>query len=247
MTSFRSLSPLVRRALLAIPLTAVVAACDPQFGVEETRQTTATQRVAELRHDLRADPSNVEALRQMGKIYADQGLWVESMGAYREALIVAPSDRLLMLGFGRGQLAVGDYAGAYKSAQQAGGGDVEVMLLRSGALAGMNRLTEARTELETARQMAPRDLDVRSNLGLVAALQGDATAYAIARAVAFAPDAEYSHIRNMVLVGGITGNDASARYDAERRGLDPAEIGDIIAVGRRARTQGMRAFTVLTD
>ena len=111
----------------------------------------------------------------------------------------------------------------------------------------MNRLTEARTELTTAQQIAPRDLDVRSNLALVAALQGDATAYAIGRAVAFAPDAEYSHIRNMVLVGGITGNDASARNDAERRGLDPAEIGDILAVGRRARTQGMRAFTVLTN
>lgn len=247
MTSFTSFPPSLRRALVALPMIGALAACDPEYGLEQTRQTTATQRVAELRHELRTDPGDVDALRQMGKIYADQGLWVESMGAYREALIVAPGDRLLMLGYGRGQLAVGDYAGAYKSAQSAGGGDVEVMLLRSGALAGMNRLTEARTELTTAQQIAPRDLDVRSNLALVAALQGDATAYAIGRAVAFAPDAEYSHIRNMVLVGGITGNDASARNDAERRGLDPAEIGDILAVGRRARTQGMRAFTVLTN
>lgn len=234
------------RTLAALSLLAAAGCNDPAFGVAETRQTSAVQRIAELRHDLRRNPADTGVLNEMGKIYADQGLWSESMGAYREALIVSPGDRQMLLGYGRGQLAQGDYAGALRTAQQAGGGDIPVLLLRSGALTGMGQLSEARSVLETARGLNPRDLDVRSNIALVAALQGDASAYAIGRAVAFAPDSTFSHVRNLMLIGGITGNVANAQDDGERRGLDAAEIADILAVGRRARTQGMRAITVLT-
>ena len=234
------------RTLAALSLLAAAGCNDPAFGVSETRQTSAVQRIAELRHDLRRNPADTGVLNEMGKIYADQGLWSESMGAYREALIVSPGDRQMLLGYGRGQLAQGDYAGALRTAQQAGGGDIPVLLLRSGALTGMGQLSEARSVLETARGLNPRDLDVRSNIALVAALQGDASAYAIGRAVAFAPDSTFSHVRNLMLIGGITGNVDNARDDGERRGLDAAEIADILAVGRRARTQGMQAITVLT-
>lgn len=238
----------LRRAALALLMPALLAACtDPEFGVSETRQTTAVQRVVELRRDLRTNPTNHKTLSDLGDLYARQGMWTESMGAYREALIVAPGDRDLLLGYGRGQLALGDFNGALTTAAQAGGQDVRVLLLRAGGLAGAGRLAEARSTLETARAMAPRDLDVRSNLSLVAALQRDPQAYAIARATAFAPDADFSHIRNLVLVGGITGNDRAARDDGERRGLDSAEIAGILQVGHRARTQGMRAVTVLTN
>ena len=238
--------PRLIRIAGALAFLSAAGCTDPAFGVAESRQTTAVERVAELRHELRRDPADTGVLNEMGKIYADQGLWSESMGAYREALIVTPGDRGMLLGYGRGQLAQGDYAGALRTAQQAGGGDVAVLLLRSGALTGLGRLTEARAVLETAQRMNPRDLDVRSNIALVAALQNDPAAYSIARAVAFAPDSTFSHIRNLVLIGGITGNDAHARDDGERRGLDASEIGDLLAVGRRARIQGMQAITVLT-
>lgn len=237
----------LRRLVPAMLVAGLASACtDPNFGVAETRQTTAVERVVELRRDLRGNPADVATLNKLGDLYADQGMWAESMGAFREALIIAPDNRNLLLGYGRGQLALGDFGGALATAQRAGTQDVRGMLLKSGGLAGAGRLPEARATLETARKMAPRDLDVRSNLALVAALQGDGAAYGIARAAAFAPDAEFSHIRNLVLVGGITGNDGAAREDGERRGLDPAEIGGILSVGHRARSQGMSAITVLT-
>lgn len=242
-----ALRPALLRALSALALAGLLQGCtDPNFGVAETRQTTAVQRVVELRRELRSNPSDAATLKKLGDLYADQGMWSESMGAYREALIVSPGSRDLLLGYGRGQLALGDFGGALTTAGQAGGDDVRVALLRAGGLAGVGRLAEARATLDKARQMAPRDLDVRSNLSLVAALQRDPQAYAIARATAFAPDADFSHIRNMVLVGGITGNDGAARGDGERRGLEPAEIGGILEVGHRARYEGMRAVTVLT-
>ncbi|ARJ70464.1 tetratricopeptide repeat protein [Paracoccus contaminans] len=242
-----SLVPVLSRLMPAMMLAALTSACnDPNFGVAETRQTTAVERVVELRRALKTNPADTAALSRLGDLYADQGMWAESMGAYREALILSPSDRNLVLGYGRGQLAVGDFGGALKTAAQAGDSDVRGMLLKAGALAGAGQLAQSRALLERARAIAPRDLDVRSNLSLVAALQRDPTAYGIARAAAFAPDADFSHIRNMVLVGGITGNDGSAAQDGERRGLDPSEIGGILSVGHRARTQGMSAVTVLT-
>ena len=91
----------------------------------------------------------------------------------------------------------------------------------------------------------PRDLDLRSNIAIVAALGSDPQAYAIARAAAFAPDATHAHRRNLVLVGGMTGQDRPAREDGLQLGLDAQEITDILAVGRRARSQGMSAFGVL--
>lgn len=246
-SSRRALSVSPLRLSLVVALAGLTGACtDPAFGVAETRQTTAVERVVELRGTLRTNPTDTAALTRLGDLYADQGMWPESMGAYREALIVAPGDRNLLLGYGRGQLAVGDFAGALRTATQAGDQDVRGMLLKAGALTGLNQLAPARALLERAQRTAPRDLDVRSNISLVAALQRDPAAYAIARAAAFAPDAEYSHIRNLVLVGGITGNDGAATEDGERRGLDPAEIGGILTVGHRARTQGMGAVTVLT-
>ncbi|MDO5621555.1 MAG: hypothetical protein Q4G24_08815 [Paracoccus sp. (in: a-proteobacteria)] len=226
---------------------ALTACTDPNFGMSETVTTTAAQRVGMLKAELRTRPNDTKVLAEIGKIYADQGFWTESMGAYREALIVSPGQRDLVLGYGRAQLALGDYAGALQSSNQAGGGDVDVLLLRSGALAGLGQLAEARAHLDVAQALNPRDLDVRSNIALVAALSRDPQAYAISRAVAFAPDAQHRHIRNMILVGGITGYDGNARSDAEQRGMDPSEISEILAVGRRARTQGMRAFTVLAS
>ncbi|MFI0397167.1 tetratricopeptide repeat protein [Paracoccus jiaweipingae] len=238
---------LVRLGLAGGAVVALTACNDPNFGMAETTTTSAAQRVGQLKAELRSRPNDTRVLAEIGRIYADQGFWTESMGAYREALIVTPGQRDLVLGYGRAQLALGDYAGALKSAQQAGGGDVDVLLLRAGALAGLGQLGKARGVLDAARGLNPRDLDVRSNIAVVAALSGDPQAYAIARAVAFAPDAQNRHIRNMILVGGITGMDGNARSDAEQRGMDPAEIGDILAVGRRARVQGMRAFTVLAS
>lgn len=236
----------MRRLALALGLVPLLAACtDPNFGLAESRPTTATQQLGELKGQLRSQPSNADTLKKIGKLQAAQSYWPESMGAYREALIVAPGDREALLGFGNAQLAMGDYNGALQTAANAGGADIEVLILKSGAMAGLGQLPQARAILEQAQAINPRDLDVRNNIALVAALSGDPTAYAMARSVAFAPDATPRHILNLPVVGGITGNDAAARTDASRLGVQPEEIGDLIAVGRRARLQGLQALSVL--
>lgn len=232
--------------LFALILLGLAAGCtQPGFGPSATPQTSAAQKMAELKLDLRRNPESGETLRKIGDMEAAAGNWNRSMGAYREALLVAPGDREARLGYGEAQLALGDYAGALNSARQAGGDDIRVTLLQSGALAGMNRLAEARRVLETASAANPRNLDLRSNIAIVAALGADPQAYAIARAAAFAPDATHAHRRNLVLVGGMTGQDRPAREDGLQLGLDAQEITDILAVGRRARSQGMSAFGVL--
>ena len=167
------------------------------------------------------------------------------MGAYREALVVSPKDRESLLGYGEGQLALGDYSGALKTVSAIPGNDVRTLLLRAGALTGLNRLSEAEAVLNAARKANPRNLDVRSNIAIVFALSRNPQAYAVARAVAFAPDASYSHRRNLVLVGGIAGQEAVARRDGAELGVSPDEISQIIAIGRRARTEGISAFGIL--
>lgn len=231
---------------MALTALALISGCtEAEFGGDTSRPTSAAQQMAQLRYDIQRDPNNVEALKEIGDLQAGQGQWSQAMGAYREALVVSPKDRDALLGYGEGQLALGDYSGALKTVTAIQVQDVRAMLLRAGALAGLNRLSEARTVLNRAQKTNPRDLDVRSNLSLVSALSQDPQAYPIARAVAFAPDASYSHRRNLVLVGGIAGQEAAARRDGAQLDIGSDEIGQIITIGRRARSQGISAFGIL--
>ncbi|AGT08864.1 hypothetical protein [Paracoccus aminophilus] len=243
MTFFTLAEP--RRLLVVLMLTTLAGCADSEFGMQPSRATSGEQQMAELRSTLKRNPNDSKALKQIGDMQAKSGNWSQAMGAYREALLVNQRDSEARLGYGEGQLALGDYTGALATATEVGGTSIRVQQLRSGALAGLNRLGEARQVLEAASTSAPRNLDLRSNLAIIAALSRDPQAYAIARAAAFAPDSSYAHRRNLMLVGGMSGNDAVAKQDGAQLGLDPAEIGDIIAVGRRAKTQGMRAFGVL--
>ncbi|MFV0386021.1 tetratricopeptide repeat protein [Paracoccus sp. (in: a-proteobacteria)] len=215
------------------------------FGEQPSRPATTEQRLGMLKYDLQKNPDSAASLKEYGDIQAGLGQWNQAMGAYREALLVAPGDREALLGYGEAQLALGDYAGALDTTNKAGGGDLRSALLQSGALAGLNQLDQARTVLEAAAKSYPRNLDVRSNLGIVAALQQDPMAYGIARAAAFAPDASYTHRRNLILVGGITGAEGNARADGPQLGLEAADVSGIIGIGRRARTQGASAFGVI--
>lgn len=234
------------RLPMAMTALSLIAGCtDAEFGSDTSRPTSAAQHMAQLRYDLKRDPNDIEALKEIGDLQAGQGQWSQALGAYREALVVSPKDRDALLGYGEGQLALGDYSGALETAKAVSGQDVRVLLLRAGALTGLNRLTEARAVLGIARKGNPRDLDVRSNLAIVLALSRDPQAYPIARAAAFAPDASYSHRRNLVLVGGIAGQEEAARRDGPQLGIGSDEIGQIITIGRRARSQGISAFGIL--
>ncbi|RMC34927.1 tetratricopeptide repeat protein [Paracoccus alkanivorans] len=235
----------IRLPMGLIALSLIAGCTDAEFGSDTSRPTSEAQHLAQLRYDLKQDPNDIEALKKIGDMQAGRGQWSQAMGAYREALVVSPNDRDALLGYGEGQLALGDYGGALETVKAIPDQQVRVLLLRAGALAGLNRLTEARAVLELARKGNPRDLDVRSNLAIVSALSHDPQAYPIARAAAFAPDASYSHRRNLVLVGGIAGQEAAARQDGTQLGIGSDEITQIIAIGRRARTEGIRAFGIL--
>ncbi|MBK4214338.1 hypothetical protein JJJ17_00215 [Paracoccus caeni] len=204
------------------------------------------EKLAQLQSSIKDRPNNVAALKEFGALQAEMGEWSRAMGAYREALLISPNDRDAKIGYGEAQLGLGDFQGALDTGTSIGGNTLQVQQLRAGALAGLSRFDEARAILDALHQSHPRNLDVRSNLALVMGLQRDPAAYGIARAAAFAPDAEFTHVRNLVLIGGMVQNDSAARSDAAQLGLASDEVGEILAVGRRARTQGMSAFGVIS-
>lgn len=228
-------------------LSLLVAGCaEGEFGQSSGRAVSQQERLGELQSSIRSKPNNVAALKEFGDIQASEGEWSRAMGAYREALLIAPGDREAKIGYGEAQLAMGDFSGALATADGIGGTVLQVQQLRAGALAGLQRNEEALQILRGLSQSHPRNLDVRSNLALVMALERNPEAYGIARAVAFAPDAEFTHVRNLVMIGAMVQTESAARADAEQLGLSGPDISEILAVGRRARTQGMSAFGIVS-
>lgn len=227
-------------------ITLLTACADPNFGQSPGAMVSQQEKLAQLQSSIKDQPNNVAALKEFGALQAEMGEWSRAMGAYREALLIAPNDREAKIGFGEAQLGLGDFQGALDTGTSIGGTTLQVQQLRAGALAGLSRFDEARVILDALHQSHPRNLDARSNLALVMGLQRDPAAYGIARAAAFAPDAEFTHVRNMVLIGGMVQNEAGARSDAEQLGLAADEVGEILTIGRRARTQGMSAFGIVS-
>ncbi len=201
-------------------------------------------RIAYYNAAIARNSSDAEALRGLGREYARQAAWQSSAGAYREALIVNAGDVDALLGFGRAQIALGDAPGAYRSAAAAleRRETLPALVLAGVALDMAGNRPEARAHYERALAKDRRDLDVRNNIALTMALSGDPGAHAAMTTVAFAPDADGRHRRNLVLVSAILGLDAQAAADASRLGLGAAERDAIVAIGRRARSNGAQAM-----
>lgn len=236
------------RSLFGVLALTLVAACaNGEFGPATPSMVSEGERLGELQAKIRRNPNDTKALNEFGDLQAANGQWNQAMGAYREAILIAPTNRDARLGLGEAQLALGDFNGALATATQLGSTDVRTRQLRAGALTGLNRLPEARALLEQTSRQEPRNLDVRSNLALVLGLSRDPTSYGVARATAFAPDADYTHVRNLILVGGLMGYEREAKTDGGTLGLQPDEVNDILKLGRRARSEGMRAFGIITQ
>lgn len=236
------------RILCGVAALTLISGCaEGQFGASPPRMVNDQERLGQLQSKIRRSPNDTAALNEYGQLQAANSQWNQAMGAYREAMLISPANRESRLGYGEAQLALGDFPGALVTADQLGATDVRTRQLRAGALTGLNRLSEARQLLETTSRQEPRNLDVRSNLALVLALSRDPTAYGIARAAAFAPDADFTHVRNLILVAGVVGAEAQARTDGATLGLESSEVNEILAVGRRARTHGMSAFGIVTN
>jgi tetratricopeptide (TPR) repeat protein len=235
------------RIVMAGAVLAFVAGCDAgEFGRAAGPATTSDQRVASFRAQLASRPDDVKALIGIGDEYARQSEWARASGAYREALIVDAGNAQALVGYSSAQAGLGEYASALSNAQAAVGqrANVEAIMAAATALNGQGRHGEARGLLDQALAANPRDLDVRNNMALTLALAKNSAAYQMQRSVAFAPDADFRHRRNFYLIAAMLGQEAAAKNDGASLGLSADEIQSVTSIGRKARTQGMRAFGV---
>ncbi|MEM9341915.1 MAG: hypothetical protein AAGA87_02605 [Pseudomonadota bacterium] len=224
-----------------------LAACDmPEFGRGLGTKAAGDQKMANFQARLDRNPSDVASLVGIGDVHASQANWSRASGAYREALIVNAASREAQIGYSVSQSALGDYGAAAAHANKAveTRADTEALIASAVALNGQRQHAAAKQVLEQALAVNPRDLDVRNNLALTLALMGDRRAYQMQHAVAFAPDADFRHQRNFYLVAAMLGMEASARRDAAVLNLTNEEIDQIVAIGRKARSQGMAAFGI---
>lgn len=238
-----------RNLMMAMTFVVLLPACsNTNFGSSESRYSSAESKLEGMRAELINNPDNVDLLNNIGHQNARLARWDESLGSYNEALLVNNNNREAILGFARGQLAVGGYTKAIEHADiilNRNEADIPALLLKAGALAGLKRYDESRQILQFAMSAAPRDLDVRSNLALVDALAGNNDhAYNLAKQAAFAPDADIRHKRNFILVAGITGNVAAGKSDAQYLGIAPGDIDPLIKLGQRARERGFEVFGI---
>lgn len=211
-----------------------------------TRLENADARIDMLRATIAQNPQDLGALKTLGAEYEAQARWPEAASAYREALILASSDRTALVGYSKALAAQGTYASALVEAEKAisRGPGADAYVAAGVANDGMGKQAEAQAYYEKALSGNKRDLDVRSNIALSKALQGDPNAYALMSGVALAPDADARHQANMVLVSALLGRLSDARAYGAKFGLSKKEVNEILKIATNARSQGAVAFGV---
>ena len=168
---------------------------------------------------------------RLGDAYTRAGKTDQAIQAYRAALAVAPDNPDALLGLGSAQLKAGDAEGA-------------VVVLAKVApiiktMAAYNRLglaqtltgqfAQARESFDAASVLAPDDLDIRTNLALAAALEGQENkAVDVARSVVASPGAQARHRRNLMIVYGLLGLVDEGRAAAPK-GLSANEAKKLLA------------------
>ena len=210
------------------------------------RVNNPDSRIGYLKSSLAANPQDTATLKSLGSEYAGQARWAESAAAYREALIIKENDRDAQVGYSKALAAQGTYAPALVEARKAikSNGSVDAYVAAGVAEDGLGRQAEAQAYYERALSQNKRDLDVRSNIALSKAMQGDPNAYALMSGVALAPDADNRHRANMVLVSALLGRMSDARAYGAKFGLPKKDVDEIIRIAGRARTEGAAAFGV---
>src|SRR5512138_261458 len=140
--------------------------------VEAQGQITAALPIYE--RAAAASSGDAGAQVRLGDAYTRAGKTDQAIQAYRAALAVAPDNPDALLGLGSAQLKAGDAEGAV------------VVLVKVApiikTMAAYNRLglaqtltgqfAQARESFDAASALAPDDLDIRTNLALAAALEG---------------------------------------------------------------------------
>ena len=240
-------------ACLAALLGLLVTACtDGQFEERSFNTTDLTRienpdaRIGMLKSTLAQNPQDASALKSLGAEYSGQAQWPESAAAYREALILKGNDREALIGHSTALSAQGSYAPALIEAEKAisAKAGVDAYLAAGVAQDGLGRQVEAQAYYDKALASNKRDLDVRSNIALSKAMQGDPNAYAIMSGVALAPDADERHRANMVLVSALLGRMSDAKAYGAKFGMPRKDVNEILAIAAKARTQGAAAFGI---
>jgi Flp pilus assembly protein TadD len=153
----------------------------------------------------------------------------EAIDAYRAALAKAPQDAEAQLGLGTALVRKGQpEAGVDSLAEAAAVIKTAVAYDRLGvAQTLVGRLPEAQASFASAIELAPDDLDIRTNLAFAEVLAGnDAQAVATMSEIIQSPAAEVRHRRDFIVVLGIAGR--TGRNTAALSGLSDAEKRDLL-------------------
>jgi Flp pilus assembly protein TadD len=178
-----------------------------------------------------ASSSDTTAQVRLGDAYTRAGKTDQAIQAYRAALAVAPDNPDALLGLGSVLVKAGDAEGAVVAlAKVAPIVNTMTAYNRLGVAQTLTgHFAQARQSFDAASALAPDDLDIRTNLALVAALDGQETkAIDAARAVVASPGAEARHRRNLMIVYGLLGRADEGRAAAPK-GLSANEVKKLLA------------------
>ena len=178
-----------------------------------------------------ATSNDATAQSRLGDAYMRAGKTDQAIKAYRAALAVAPENPDALLGLGSALVKAGDPDGAVvvlaKVAPVVKTMSAYNRLGVAQTLAG--QFAQAHQSFEAASALAPDDLDIRTNLALAAALDGqEAAAIDATRAVVASPGAEARHRRNLMIVFGLLGRPDEGRAAAPKE-LSAAEVKKLLA------------------
>lgn len=187
-----------------------------------------------------ANSKDVKAQLRLADAYSRAGKTDQAVQAYRAALATAPDNPDALLGLGSALVKAGDPDGAVvvlaKVAPMVNTMTAYNRLGVAQTLAG--EFAQAQLSFDAASALAPDDLDVRTNLALAAALNGEEDkAIHATRAVVGSPGAEARHRRNLMIVFGLLGRANEGRAAAPK-GLSASEVNRLLARATQIRAIG---------
>jgi Flp pilus assembly protein TadD len=206
--------------------------------VEAQGQITAALPIYE--RAAAASSGDAGAQVRLGDAYTRAGKTDQAIQAYRAALAVAPDNPDALLGLGSAQLKAGDAEAAVVALAKVAPITKSMSAYNRLGLAQTltGQFPQAHQSFDAASALAPDDLDIRTNLALAAALEGQETkAIDVARSVVTSPGAQARHRRNLMIVYGLLGLVDEGRAAAPK-GLSANEAKKLLA-----RAMAIRAIS----
>lgn len=185
------------------------------------------------------DENNPDAHVALAAAYIKLGQDAEGAKAYRRALLINPNHPEALFGLGNAVLR-SDSAKVEEALELLSKAAVhlntpEVHDRLGVAYIKAKQPGKALAEFETAYRLNDKDIDIATNLALVAALMSRRDrSLAVARRAFKHPDVEAYHSRNLVLAVAIATSDAEAK-DAAGDLLTPEEIERLLKLATKIR------------